>query len=160
MDEVRGILRNLRRMQLRWLPAAAIGSAWRGVVFTWSGVLGLVMLAIGCSIYYWSGLPLLIIGALIVGAVAGNSYGHVMTHLRPSLTATDEDREVAKLKFEAELRKNYVRGGQPSILAMFAINQASQEAQDIGVPVDALQEIANRLYAAQQEGGGDAPAGG
>lgn len=149
----------LGRWQRRYMPAAAVGSAWRGVVFTWSGCIGLAMVAIGWSIYAWSGLPILIVGALMIGGIAANHYDHAMAHLRPSLTATDEEREVAKLKFEAELRKSHVRGGPPSIVAMFAIQGAAAEAQQIGVPVEDLQAIADRLHRSNYEGGDGDPGG-
>ena len=129
-----------RKWIARRLPAEAVGSMWQGVLFSWSGMMGLGLVALGFAWAWDTPLPLLLAGGAQIGAVARGHYAHTMAMLAPQLEATDEDREVAKLHFEAVLRQNQVAGGPP-----WLIERAAHEAMAKGVPVEELQAISDRL---------------
>lgn len=128
------------RWRRRYLPGAAAFASLQGVVFSWSGLAGAAGIAGGLAWLTGSGLPIVLVGLAEIAGVAVANYVTAMRQIKPSLLASDEDREVAKLAFEAELRRAMIAGLPP-----WAASGAANEAAQKGVPVEELQAIANRL---------------
>lgn len=129
-----------RRWRRRYLPGAAAFASLQGIVFSWSGLIGAIGIAGGLAWLTRSGLPVVLVGLAEIAGVAVSNYVMAMRQMKPSLLASDEDREVAKLAFEAELRRAILAGMPP-----WAASGAANEAAQKGVPVEELQAIANRL---------------
>jgi hypothetical protein len=113
---------------------ALAGMAWASLFH-----MALVVLAVGFAVEFRSGIPLLALGAGLVVFLFRANYEAARVHVAHQ-EAHQEAREVAKLAFEAAIRKNRVTGTDPTAVLM-----ATMQAASMGVTQDELKEISDRV---------------
>lgn len=113
---------------------ALAGMAWASLFH-----MALVVLAVGVAIEFRSGVPLLVLGAGLVVFLFRANYAAARAHVATQ-EAHQEAREVAKLAFEAAIRKNRVTGTDPTAVLM-----ATMQAASMGVTQEELKEISDRV---------------
>lgn len=113
---------------------ALTGMAWATLFH-----VALIALALGFAVEFGSGVPLLVLGSGLVVFLFRANYEAARAHVAHQ-EAQLEAREVAKLAFEAAIRKNRVTGGDPTSVLM-----ATMQAASMGVTQDELKEISDRV---------------
>lgn len=121
-------------MRRKLTMMALSGMAW---AYLFHRALALV--AFGLAIEFRSGIPLLVLGGLMIGFLFRANYEAARVHVAQA-EAHEEAREVAKLAFEAAIRKNRVTGADPTAVLM-----ATMQAASMGVTQDELKEISDRV---------------